>query len=177
MRRFIVVAALACLTVGGSAQAKTALRLTSRDFAMGAAIPTAHEANAFGCSGQNLPLALRWSGVPGDTRSLALTMVDHDAPIRGGFVHWIAYAIPASRRSIDATSLTGIRQGFGSAGTKGYFGPCPPPGVAHRYTITLYALDTRVQAQRMTIGTLLQKMKGHVLARATLVGTFQRSGG
>src|SRR5437588_10710418 len=103
MRRCIVVA-LVCLTIGGSAQAKAALRLTSRDFATGAAIPTVHEANAFGCSGQNLPLALRWSGVPRAARSFALTMIDHDAPVRGGFVHWIAYAIPASRRRRDAAS-------------------------------------------------------------------------
>ena len=30
-------------------------------------------------------------------------------------------------------------------GDPAYFGPCPPPGDAHRYKFTLYAVDTPIE--------------------------------
>ena len=36
----------------------------------------------------------------------------------------------------------GTVQAYTDFGANGYGGPCPPPGPAHRYEITVYALDT-----------------------------------
>jgi Raf kinase inhibitor-like YbhB/YbcL family protein len=166
----------ATLALAISAQAHTPFRLASADFASGRPIPAIHEANAFGCHGQGIPLTLSWGGAPRSTRSFALTMIDTDAP-GGSFVHWIVYGIPASRRSISPGSLSSLRQGRNSAGLTGYFGPCPPPGSGpHHYHVSLYALDVSLRTGSVLELAALQRMiKHHVLAKATLIGTFRRA--
>ena len=57
----------------------------------------------------------------------------------------------------------------------GYGGPCPPPGKPHRYYFKLYALDTEPTLKpRATKAELLKAIHGHVLAEASLMGTYQR---
>lgn len=69
----------------------------------------------------------------------------------------------------------GAKQGLSDFKRIGYGGPCPPPGKQHRYFFKLYALDTEVKLHAMaTKSALWQAMKDHVLADATLVGTYQR---
>ncbi|RMF28498.1 MAG: YbhB/YbcL family Raf kinase inhibitor-like protein, partial [Chloroflexi bacterium] len=68
----------------------------------------------------------------------------------------------------------GSRQGKNSAGGVGYIGPYPPPGETHRYTFVLYALDTRLDLPAgVTREQVLKAMEGHILAQATLVGTYR----
>jgi Raf kinase inhibitor-like YbhB/YbcL family protein len=56
----------------------------------------------------------------------------------------------------------------------GYGGPCPPAG-RHRYFHKLYALDTVIQGlSRPNRAAIEKAMQGHVIARAELVGTYQR---
>jgi Raf kinase inhibitor-like YbhB/YbcL family protein len=56
----------------------------------------------------------------------------------------------------------------------GYSGPCPPVG-RHRYVFELYALDTGLsELERPDKARLEAAMQGHVLARAELVGTYQK---
>jgi Raf kinase inhibitor-like YbhB/YbcL family protein len=58
----------------------------------------------------------------------------------------------------------------------GYGGPCPPTG-RHRYFHKLYALDIFVPDLASPTKAELEKaMKGHVLDRAELVGTFAKAG-
>jgi Raf kinase inhibitor-like YbhB/YbcL family protein len=58
----------------------------------------------------------------------------------------------------------------------GYGGPCPPVG-RHRYFHKLYALDTVLPDLRTpTRSQFEQAMEGHVLARAELIGTYQKEG-
>lgn len=175
--RKLGAATLALLLLTGTAWAQGRFRLTSEDFVNGAPIPAVHEANGFGCSGQNQPPTLSWAGAPRGTRSFALTVLDPDAPVPGGFVHWVVYNIPAPRRSLDPASLRGTTQGKNGAGAAGYFGPCPPVGSGlHHYRFTLYALNlSRLKARGLTFKALSAAFRGHVLARTTLVGTFQRS--
>jgi len=45
------------------------------------------------CEGENVSLPLQVSGIPKDTKSLAIIVDDPDAPI-GTFVHWVAWNIP-----------------------------------------------------------------------------------
>ncbi len=86
--------------------------------------------------------------MPAEARSLAVSVFDPDAG-KAGFWHWVTADIPVS--------ATGLAQAAGSpggtlpagtmplpngAGKTGFTGPCPPPGPAHRYEITVYALPT-----------------------------------
>jgi Raf kinase inhibitor-like YbhB/YbcL family protein len=67
----------------------------------------------------------------------------------------------------------GIMQGYTSAGTTGYHGPCPPSGT-HRYFFKLYALDTVLSlSAKADKKELLAAMEGHILANAELMGTFK----
>jgi phosphatidylethanolamine-binding protein (PEBP) family uncharacterized protein len=56
----------------------------------------------------------------------------------------------------------------------GYGGPCPPIG-RHRYFHKLYALDTVLPdlgaAPKIRVEAA---MKGHVIAQAELIGTYQK---
>ena len=57
----------------------------------------------------------------------------------------------------------------------GYGGPCPPIG-RHRYFHKLYALDVVLPDMgRPSKGALEQAMKGHVLEKTELIGTYQKS--
>ena len=58
----------------------------------------------------------------------------------------------------------------------GYDGPCPPwnDSIVHHYIFTLYALDinTLEFEGEVTAENVRAAMKGHVLAEATLMGTY-----
>jgi len=54
-----------------------------------------------------------------------------------------------------------------------YQGPCPPIG-RHRYFHKLYALDTTLPPKALTKAELEAAMKGHILAQAELMGTYQK---
>lgn len=58
----------------------------------------------------------------------------------------------------------------------GYDGPCPPwnDSIVHHYHFTLYALDTAklIVHGRFTVDEVRKAMKGHVLAEASIVGTY-----
>ena len=153
--------------------------LQGADFTNGAALPAIHEAAApsLGCNGKNVTLTLRWSGVPSGTRGFALTMVDPDVTqVPGGFIHWVAYNIPATARSIGPMVPYTYSKGTMGAGVIGYFGPCPPlHAPAHHYHLTLYALDkAHLVGAHLTLAKLTVALAGHVLGTATLIGTFGR---
>lgn len=100
------------------------------------------------CGGRDVSPALKWHDAPLGTKSYVLLMHDPDAPKVGGFWHWVVYDIPASVTSLPADAgdphkhllPTGAVQARSDFGTRGYGGPCPPPGRAHRYVIRLYAM-------------------------------------
>ncbi|MFV0284557.1 MAG: YbhB/YbcL family Raf kinase inhibitor-like protein [Castellaniella sp.] len=58
----------------------------------------------------------------------------------------------------------------------GYDGPCPPwnDALVHRYVFTVYALDVAELgvSGRFTGAQALEAMRGHVLAQASLTGTY-----
>ncbi|MBV8118118.1 MAG: YbhB/YbcL family Raf kinase inhibitor-like protein, partial [Candidatus Eremiobacteraeota bacterium] len=142
------------------------MKLQSADFAAGGTIPKTFMAGD--CGGSNRPPSLRWSAAPAGTKSFALVLRDPDAPIPGGFNHWVVYDIAAAATSLGPALPAGAREGLRSTGKSGYYGPCPPPGPAHHYIFTLYALDVgQIAAAVPTAAQLAAKMQGHVLARAT----------
>jgi Raf kinase inhibitor-like YbhB/YbcL family protein len=136
------------------------------------------------CDGRNISPPLAWSGIPPAAKSLALIVDDPDAPDPAApkmtWVHWVLYNIPVAAQglaeNIAAASLpAGTREGLNDWGRQGYGGPCPPIG-RHRYYFKLYALDTVLgDLQSPTKEQVEQALKGHILAKAQLVGLYQRS--
>ena len=155
-----------------------ALVLTSSAFVHDGAIPATYT-----CQGKDISVPLAWSGVPAGTRSLALIVDDPDAPDPAApkmtWVHWVLYNIPPGAAGLEeAVKSGGLPQGSlegrNDWGRTGYGGPCPPVG-RHRYFFKLYALDVVLP----DLGTpdkarLEQAMKGHVLAKHELVGTYAK---
>jgi Raf kinase inhibitor-like YbhB/YbcL family protein len=150
------------------------MHLASRAFNDGGPIPIDHT-----CDDDNVSPPLRWQDIPVGTRSLALICEDPDAPA-GTWVHWVIFNVAAAvtelAEGVPATEALrgGARQGVNDFRRIGYGGPCPPPGKPHRYFFRLYALDCDLQlAPRPNRSVLLAAMAGHVLAEATLMGTYQ----
>ncbi len=154
------------------------LHLTSSAFEPESNIP-----REFTCEGRNISPELSWSGAPSATKSFALVMHDPDAPVSGGFTHWLVYNIPATADHLpehvpnqDSLRGGGV-QGKNDGGRYGYMGPCPPSGT-HRYYFRLYALDVTLDARAGASKAALEKaMEGHVLAQAELLGRYKRVAG
>lgn len=146
------------------------MELTSQAFDHGAAIP-----RRYTCQGDDVSPPLAVSGVPPGTRSLALMMDDPDAP-RGTWDHWVLYDIPADVTSVpEGGAPAGATAGRNSWGRTGWGGPCPPSG-RHRYFFRLYALDAEPGlGPGATKQELERAIEGHVLDRAELMGTYQKS--
>jgi len=153
-----------------------ALAITSMAFADGGAIPPRYT-----CQGEDVSAPLAWKDLPAGTKSLALIMDDPDAPDPAApkrtWVHWVLYNLPATaaglREAVDSLP-EGTLEGTNDWGRTGYGGPCPPIG-RHRYFHKLYALDVVLpDLGEPTKAELEQAMEGHVLAKAELVGTYQK---
>ncbi|HEV8582090.1 MAG TPA: YbhB/YbcL family Raf kinase inhibitor-like protein [Thermoanaerobaculia bacterium] len=147
-----------------------AMVLTSTAFAAGQAIP-----KRYTCDGDNVSPPLAWSGAPAAAKSFVLIVDDPDAP-GGTFTHWIVFNLPPATRSLPegAKALpAGAGEGVNGFGKTGYGGPCPPRG-RHRYVHQLYALDSRLSLEKPTRKQIDAALQEHVLARAVLMGTYQR---
>lgn len=154
------------------------MELTSTAFEPGGEIPARHT-----CEGENVAPALAWSGLPPGTRSLALVVDDPDAPDPAApqrtWVHWVLYDIPPETAGLPDGGGTpqGAFDGLNDWQRTGWDGPCPPIG-RHRYFFRLHALDTVLSdLGRPSRAQLEAAMRGHVLARAELVGTYRKRDG
>lgn len=157
-----------------------ALSLSSAAFKAGEPI-----APRFTCDGDDVSPPLSWTGAPPGTRSYALIVDDPDAPDpkapRRTWVHWVLYNLPADCAGLpEAVRVSdlpaGTCLGLNDWKRTGYGGPCPPIG-EHRYFHKLYALDALLPTlNRPDKAGLERVMRGHVLAEAVLIGTYQRRG-
>ncbi|GAA3606480.1 YbhB/YbcL family Raf kinase inhibitor-like protein [Secundilactobacillus similis] len=129
---------------------------------------------------------IQFSEVPANTATFAVTMIDHDAIPVGGFtwIHWVAANLPGTLTELpeNASQSGAVAMTFGknsNAGalvggtnplvTERYTGPLPPDQ-DHRYTITVYALDTKLPlTDGFWLNQLMDAMDGHILAKATQV--------
>lgn len=200
MRTFLLVITLACVagvpgwasaagakpapgavsrSVPTRKEATVSLTLSSPAFEPLGGIPKRHT-----CDGEDLSPPLAWSGAPAGTKSLALVVDDPDAPDPAApkvvWVHWVLYDLPPAATSLaqGATAKRlppGAREGLNDWKRTGWRGPCPPVG-RHRYFHKLYALDIVLpDLHHPDKAALEQAIKGHVLAKAELVGTYQRN--
>jgi len=159
--------------------AQNVIDVRSDAFAAGQPIPESNSAY-----GQDLSPALSWSGVPAGAKSLVLMMEDPDASGPKPFAHWLVANIPANVTSLSASlpkterlpQLSGAAQGANHTGKLGYYGPHPPSGEPpHHYHFQIFALDAVLQLpDGFNRHALIDAMRGHVLAKGELVGTYQR---
>ncbi len=167
------------LCLAAEAADMPAFKLTSSAFTAQGAIPARYT-----CEGGDTSPALVWEHAPAGTKSYALIVDDPDAPDPAApqttWVHWVVYDIPASvsglaegaARKMPAGSLDGMNDWQ----RPGYGGPCPPIG-RHRYFHKLYALDVVLPDLGAPNKAKLESaMQGHVLAKAELIGTYQKAG-
>jgi Raf kinase inhibitor-like YbhB/YbcL family protein len=183
--RFLAGALLAlyytvCMTTAlPRAEEPMSLTITSSAFTDGGEIPARHT-----CQGDDISPPLEWRGVPEAARSLVLIVDDPDAPDprapRMTWVHWVLFNLPPETARLPEGATPdalppGTGQGTNSWNRTGYGGPCPPIG-RHRYFHKLYALDTVLELPGKPTGKMLEAaLQGHVIGRAELVGTYQKS--
>jgi Raf kinase inhibitor-like YbhB/YbcL family protein len=132
------------------------------------------------CDGQDISPQIDWGVIPKEARSLVLIVDDPDAP-SGAFTHWVIFNIPPGRSQLlRGLPLTpelsdGSIQGSNDFGRIGYAGPCPPPGMPHRYHFNLYALDKQIDLNAgCSKYQVLDAIKGHILSQGKFSGTYQR---
>ena len=157
-----------------------ALIITSSAFSHNESIPSVYT-----CDGQDISPPLAWQNIPPAAKSLALIVDDPDAPDPAApkmtWVHWVLYNIPVESQGLEekispASLPAGTREGINDWRRTGFGGPCPPIG-RHRYFFKLYALGVVLaNLQEPTKAELEQAMQGNILAKAELIGTYQRSG-
>ena len=139
----------------------------------------------------NFSFHLAWEDIPENTKSLAIIFLDHDAiPVCGfSFSHWTVANIDPSVNELpeNASVTMSLLEGVTSWGSgiisedwrlekedATGFGGCAPPDKDHLYTITLYALDTKLALSRgFYMNDLLKTMKGHILETASLEAMYR----
>ncbi len=156
-----------------------ALGLKSNDIKSGAKIGDDFVYNGMDCKGQNQSPELHWTGVPKDTKSIAVTVYDPDAPTGSGWWHWIVVNLPATTTSLargwkaEGSGATEIPSDFGAGA---YGGPCPPPGKPHHYHFTVYALKTeKIEIPAGASHAMARFMiNANTIAKASLVAIYGR---
>jgi Raf kinase inhibitor-like YbhB/YbcL family protein len=145
------------------------LTLSSPSFPHDGMIP-----QRFTCDGADASPPLVIANVPGNAKALALIVDDPDAPV-GTWVHWVVWNIGAGTKEIPENSVPpGALQGTNDFGKQRYGGPCPPSGT-HRYFFKLYALDAPLPLKAGADKAGIENaMRGHILARAELIGRYRR---
>jgi Raf kinase inhibitor-like YbhB/YbcL family protein len=157
-----------------------ALELSSPAFRDQGAIPPKFTSEAENCSPP-----LQWRDPPADAQSLALVVVDPDAPDpqapKRTFTHWVLYNLPPESRGLHegvtrSELPAGTLQGKNDFGKVQYDGPSPPIG-EHRYFFKLYALDAPLPDLHAPGRQKLEAaMEGHILAETELMGTYRKHG-
>ena len=162
----------------------TPFTVVSPDFRDGGPLPIWTEfggqyASEAGCYGKNLAPELDWRNVPSGTQSFALVVNDMDAPLSGGWHHWVVYDIPGGVNELAGHGVTQYTQGSTSWDVNGipvvgWGGPCPPAdGQTHHYIFTLYALSaSSLSAPGLTYEQVLDEITPSVLGSTVIIGTF-----
>lgn len=165
--------------------ALTPFTVLSPDFRDGGPLPVWTEfggayASEAGCYGRNLAPELYWRNAPSGTQSYALLVNDMDAPLSGGWHHWVVYDIPGAAHELEGHGVLQYTQGSTSWDVNGipvvgWGGPCPPAdGQIHHYIFTLYALSTAtLSGDSLTYEQVLSTITPYVLGSTVIIGTFR----
>lgn len=158
-----------------TANAPATIRVSSSSFSKGQMIPDKYSAYFADASPQ-----ISWSNVPKNAQSIVVMMEDPDALLKP-VTHWLAANIAPDVTSLPENlpkteTASGAMQGANQNGKIGYYGPQPPAGdKPHNYHFQVFALDTKLNLPSgYNRQALLDAMRGHVIAKGELVGTYQR---
>lgn len=155
--------------------------VTSTDVTDGEQLPMSAVHDSAG--GENISPQLSWSGAPEGTRSYVVTCFDPDAPIPGGFWHWVVVNLPASTTELPAGA--GEDDGLlpGNAfhtktdfGAWTYGGAAPPKDdQPHRYFYVVHAVDVDALEvdENASAAVVSFNLAFHTLARAIITPTYQ----
>ena len=144
------------------------LAITSPAFPNNGNIPS-----KYSCEGDNSSPALHIDGLPDGCKSLAIIVHDPDAPMQGGFTHWVAFNIDPVQDIPE--NFKGAVQASNGAKRIGYTGPCPPTGI-HHYHFMIYALDSKLNLDAAAGKEQLEKaMEGHILSKGELIGLYKKT--
>ena len=146
------------------------MRLTSPAFDHEEQIP-----KEYTCDGKNISPPLKIEAIPERTKSLAIIIIDPDAP-SGTWTHWLVWNIdPQTKEILEDNIPEKAVLGTNDFNKVEYGGPCPPSGT-HRYIFTALALDTILELEEDTTrGELEEAMEGHILDTAELIGLYSRN--
>ncbi len=128
------------------------------------------------CNGKNISPDLSWSGFPVETKSFAIVCHDPDAPVKGGWYHWVLVDIPSNISSIEkGKKIKGAKEMLNDYQERGYGGPCPPFGT-HRYVFTVYALNTdSLDVSKNDLAKDVEsKINYHSLASGKITGLYKK---
>lgn len=158
--------------------ASAELQLSSPLFEDGGTLPAGSKCTRDG--GDGLSPTIDWSGAPEETKSYAVVMHHYpqgrvegvDTPSH----YWLVWNIPASTNSFPRGNPESIGNEGGDKDKRyiGYTPPCSPGNVSHKYTISVYALDT----DTISLGdeddidvdwvALTEAIEGNVLASSSI---------
>ncbi|WP_321504942.1 YbhB/YbcL family Raf kinase inhibitor-like protein [uncultured Methanoregula sp.] len=161
-------------------QAQTSAALTGLlSLRVDSLVPGSTLPDIYTCKGAGESPGISFEQIPSGTKSLVLILDDPDAPA-GTFTHWIVYNIPPSSTGLsqgqpDAKVLPdGSQQGETSAGSRGYYSPCPPSGTPHHYVFHLYAVDMDIVQPVANRDSINLALTGHTLGQAEVMTVFGR---
>jgi Raf kinase inhibitor-like YbhB/YbcL family protein len=160
---------------GSGFAAPESITVTSTAFTDGGPMPSSSAGKGVG---DNTSPPLRWDGLPAGTRQTVLIIDDVDVPLPRPLLHTVA-VIESTLDGVEAGALrpetAGIRFVRADLGHRGYAGPRPIPGHGpHRYRFHVFAIDNPIPDDVTAVRALLAAMAGHVLARGTLTGSYER---
>lgn len=135
----------------------------------------------YGCFGENVQPAFRFSNPPPGTASHALIFHDIDVALDGRTedgLHWVLWNIAPEAGGIPEGRLPdGAVVGRNVENKNAYLGPGAPAGPRfHHYVFELYALDSLLDLPpTASRPELLAAMEGKTVGKAAYVGRFKRS--
>jgi Raf kinase inhibitor-like YbhB/YbcL family protein len=155
--------------------------VTSTDVRDGEQLPMSAVHGSAG--GENISPQLSWSGFPEGTRSFVVTCFDPDAPVPGGFWHWIAVNLPVTTTELPAGAGAGDASLPGDAfhvrndmSSRDFCGAAPPQGDhPHRYYFVVHAVDVDALEvdENASAAVVSFNLAFHTLARAIMTPTYQ----
>jgi Raf kinase inhibitor-like YbhB/YbcL family protein len=155
-------------------ETNTSFQLTSPVISADSLLPVKYT-----CDGESVSPPMQWSGVPSNTKYLAIIM-HHVASPTDIHWYWVLYNIPATTNNLSENSV-----GIGTFGTNSvndrceYAPPCSQGPGRKDYIITIYALSDfivpSVSASEVNREALLDAMEGKIISSTSLAVWYSRN--